>query len=337
MLTTSEKKLISIFFITAILAALNFVGLERKNKIIRAEEKKEEMRKEVYKDNFGKLTLLAESALVYDVLNKKAIFGLRENKELPLASVTKIITAIVALEDMPRDTVVRISREALYEEGDSGLYADEKWNLDDLVKFMLVASSNDAAKAITETYEKNGLGTDATLVRPEVVGFRTNVGHANKVKNGGEPNFVDLMNRKAGGLGLRHSSFLTPSGLDLNSQAGGLGSSRDMALLFSYALEKYPDIFEPTAYSEQIFQSLSGIKHTVQNTNKSANLFPQMIASKTGLTTLAGGNLAISFDFGIQNPIIVVVLGSSEHGRFKDALALSLATVNYLTDLAKIE
>ena len=176
-MTTSEKKLISIFFITAVFAALNFAGLERKNKIIQAEETKDVVGKEVYKDNFGKLTLVAASALENAALIKKAIFGCRANKEVPLASVTKIIAAIVALEDMPRDTVVRISREALYEEGDSGLYADEKWNLDDLVKFMLVASSNDAAKAIAETYEKNSLGTDATLVRPEVVGFRTNVGH----------------------------------------------------------------------------------------------------------------------------------------------------------------
>lgn len=302
-MSTNERKLISVFFILAALAILNYFGFLEKDKKALAEEQKREERTQIYNQSFGALALEAKSAFVYSPPDQRIIFRLNENKPLPLASIAKIMTAIVASENVPDDAVLEISRSALSEEGDNGLFVGEKWGRDELLKFMLFVSSNDAAKA-TEEY----------------------VG----------PDFIRLMNDKAVQLGLQSMKFLTSSGLDMGGAPGAIGSARDVMMLFAHALKKYPDIFDSTSRTEQIFESLSGFKHSVQNTNKLADLFPQIIASKTGLTALAGGNLVIAFDYGIQSPVIVVVLGSSEQGRFEDAFKLSQATISYLSKLAKV-
>ena len=67
-----------------------------------------------------------------------------------------------------------------------------------------------------------------------------------------------------------------------------------------------------------------------RNTNQETGKFPLLIASKTGYTDLAGGNLALAFDAGFNRPIIIVVLGSSYEGRFADAEKLVWATLAYL-------
>ena len=75
------------------------------------------------------------------------------------------------------------------------------------------------------------------------------------------------------------------------------------------------------------FVSLSGFVHRVPNTNILTNSFVNIIASKTGLTRLAGGNLAIVFDADLGRPVVAVVLGSTEEGRFTDMKQLISATV----------
>ena len=75
-----------------------------------------------------------------------------------------------------------------------------------------------------------------------------------------------------------------------------------------------------------IFASAQNI-YPAQNTNYFVDQVPNIIASKTGFTDLAGGNLVIAYDAGLNRPIIISVLGSSEEGRFKDALKLLEASM----------
>ena len=82
-----------------------------------------------------------------------------------------------------------------------------------------------------------------------------------------------------------------------------------------------------TRYSSFIFAALSNIRHSVRNTNDSVNNIPGLIASKTGYTELAGGNLVFAFDAGINHPIIVSILGSTQEGRFVDAEKLVAASL----------
>ena len=68
-----------------------------------------------------------------------------------------------------------------------------------------------------------------------------------------------------------------------------------------------------------------------KNTNIDVEKIPGLLASKTGYTTLAGGNLVVAFDASIGRPIIVVVLGSSQEGRFKDVQSLVNASIKYVS------
>ena len=79
-----------------------------------------------------------------------------------------------------------------------------------------------------------------------------------------------------------------------------------------------------------MFSSESGGAHAVLNTNRETGELPLLIASKTGYTDLAGGNLVIAFDAGFNRPIIIAVLGSTAEERFTDVEKLVWATLAYL-------
>jgi len=114
---------------------------------------------------------------------------------------------------------------------------------------------------------------------------------------------------------------LNETGLDVSNYiSGGYGSASDVAKLVAYALKTSPDLFEAT------------LNNSPLNTNPYATTTTLLIASKTGLTDLAGGNLAIVFDAGFNHPVISVVLGSSEKGRFIDTQKLIEATFKYLVN-----
>jgi D-alanyl-D-alanine carboxypeptidase len=231
--------------------------------------------------------------------------------------------AVTALSLVPENTIITIKPDFLETEGDSGFYGNERWRLKDLLNLTLIESSNDGASAIADT-----AGQLAAVVG--VTGKKIS---ADNVTNLKREQFVAEMNRQAVLLGLTQTYFLNPTGLDENIHiSGGYGSARDISALFSYAIAKYPKLFEGTRYNSKEFDSLSSLKHTVKNTNVSVDKFPSLLASKTGYTELAGGNLTIAFDAGPGRPIIVSVLGSTEQGRFEDAEKLVWATLDYLND-----
>ncbi|MSU55390.1 MAG: D-alanyl-D-alanine carboxypeptidase [Candidatus Taylorbacteria bacterium] len=262
---------------------------------------------------FRNLQLSARSAYVYDMKGKKEIFSRNGSAQLPLASLTKVMMAITALSLLPDTTVVNINPSFLLTEGDSGLYSNESWQLKDLLNLTLVESSNDGANAIASVAGAFG--------KPDV---------SEKI---GRQQFVEAMNKKAIELNLAQTYFLNPTGLDENvNVSGAYGSAHDMSILFSNAITKYPELFGSTSYHERVFTSLSNLKHVVKNTNTFVGNIPSLLGSKTGYTDLAGGNLVIAFDAGIDHPIVVSVLGSTEKGRFEDVEKLVWTTLEYLSN-----
>jgi D-alanyl-D-alanine carboxypeptidase len=144
------------------------------------------------------------------------------------------------------------------------------------------------------------------------------------------------MNAKAHSLGLSQTYFLNVTGLDINSTiSGGYGSAKDMAKLFTYAVKTYPDVFEATSYPQISVSSIGKTKYQVDNTDTIVGQIPGLIASKTGYTDLALGNLAILFDAGLMHPIAIVVLGSTEEGRFTDTISLVNKTLDFITESPK--
>jgi D-alanyl-D-alanine carboxypeptidase len=248
---------------------------------------------------FKDIILEAQAAYVYDVNTKKVLYQKNDDIPLPLASITKAMTALVAEETDQNNLTVTIDQNALATDGESGLQEGEKWNLKKLLSFMLISSSNDGAAAVAEA-----LGN--SQIRP----------------------FVDMMNKKSKELGLDTLSFSNPTGLDVDStnEVGGYGSAKDVASLFEYTIKNHPDLLEATTYSSKSFSSDS-FSHLARNTNTAILDIPNSLASKTGYTLKAGGNLALVFDRGLNEPVIMVVLGSSYDGRFTDIENLASSTL----------
>ncbi|OHB13841.1 MAG: hypothetical protein A3G05_01420 [Candidatus Zambryskibacteria bacterium RIFCSPLOWO2_12_FULL_45_14] len=260
---------------------------------------------------FSSIELGARAAYVYDVRTKTVLFAKNENTRLPLASLTKIMSALVALDASPLYGTVTITSEALQAEGDSGLLKDEKWLLDNLLNFSLTTSSNDGMRAVALSL---GALSRADVTTEEIVN-----------------DFVVDMNRKANELGLKNTYFLNETGLDQSEIKGGAyGTARDMSVLIEYVLAYHPELFAATRETLSTLESIDNYPHIAKNTNLIATEIPGLLASKTGFTDTAGGNLVIAFDPELGRPIIISILGSTENGRFEDARTLIAAAMRYI-------
>lgn len=270
----------------------------------------DELRASTPADPFENIVLEARAAFVFDLKKRSVLFARNENEKLPLASVTKLMTALVAREHMSESVVVTLAGDDISVEGDSGLRIGERWRIGDLLGVMLLVSSNDAAHA--------------------VAGFVGSEGQPNTDTENVRAKFVSMMNEKALALGLAQTQFFNESGLDVNdAQNGGYGSAHDVAILFEELWKKYPETIEVTARKDARIVSQDSIAHILPNTNEIVGKISGLVASKTGYTDLAGGNLAIIFDRGISDPVIAVVLGSTYKGRFDDMEKLVEAARKY--------
>ena len=134
-------------------------------------------------------------------------------------------------------------------------------------------------------------------------------------------------------IGLTQTSVANEHGLDVSDEeSGAQGSAKDMALLLSYAWKNYPGIFQTTAGSTVPTHSIDGMLHVAKNTNPLVNNIPGLLASKTGFTELAGGNVAVITSPGLEGPFAIVVLGSTYDGRFSDLEQLSRTTLEYVRE-----
>jgi D-alanyl-D-alanine carboxypeptidase (penicillin-binding protein 5/6) len=148
--------------------------------------------------------------------------------------------------------------------------------------------------------------------------------------NSGAHSFVEAMNIRAEEIGLHETYFRNPTGLDISeTEAGAYGSARDMAFLMEYIVKNEPDILTFTREDVARVYSKTGGFHDAENTNDYIDEIPGLIGSKTGYTDLAGGNLVVAFDAGLNRPIVVVVLGSSQEDRFTDVMELVNAAKEY--------
>lgn len=260
---------------------------------------------------FPEVKIQAKAAYVYDARNQTVLFAQKEDTRLPLASLTKVMSALVATELSPTHSTVTVEKAALEAMGDTGLMAGERWNLKNLLDFSLVTSSNDGMRAAAlalGALESSSASDEEKL-----------------------NSFVKLMNSKALELGLKNTYFWNETGLDETEFKGGAyGTARDMSRLLEYILMYYPTLLEATRSASVSVSSESNIEHVGRNTNDLVGSIPGLIASKTGFTNTAGGNLVLAFDPELGRPIIISILGSTEEGRFNDARILINAVLSYI-------
>jgi len=259
---------------------------------------------------FDDLALEARAVYVLDISQERKLFALNEEAQLPLASITKLMTALITWEILESEDIVIIDEGAIAQSGDDGFVTNERFKVKDLLDFTLLESSNDGAYALAAAA---GSKMRSTMDIDEEDPYST---------------FVSRMNAKARELELVQTYYTNATGLDSGEHtSGGYGSARDMAFLFRHLILVAPTAVAATRYLTLELSS-SETTYIANNTNDSIHSIPGLIASKTGYTDLAGGNLAVVFDVGVNRPLVVVVLGSTQEGRFRDIQKLVWASLN---------
>ncbi len=263
--------------------------------------------------------LTASSAIVYDITEQKILFAKNAETARPLASITKLMTALVAYDMLPHEKRIALLSH------DPEQLEDVLLSLPDALAYLLVGSKNGEA-------ERVALAAEGMLALREGDTFVASPALADVVASSSTSTlvrFTKKMNERAAGLHMRDTHFLNPTGLDESeSESGANGSAHDVALLLAY-LAKRTDLPFLEATSKPFFsaEAESGNKVRTENTNEIIGAIPGLMISKTGFTDLAGGNLAIVFDAGLNHPIAIVVLGSTLEGRFEDTQLLVEETI----------
>ena len=234
----------------------------------------------------------AHSALVVSLNTNTVLYQKNPNKPLPLASLTKLVTAQVA-QTQSADPFVSISKmEEMPQYGDSKLTQDSKWSKEELIGYTLVTSSNDGA-------------------------------HSLKEASSNPFSFIQNMNSLAATIGLQDTRFYNETGLDDDEKGilGSKGTAQDISKILSYVIKNNLSVFEKTQHDVITVSTPEG-SQLASNTNEITNQIPGLLVSKTGYTDLAGGNLAVVADMGLNEPIAFIVLKSSRESRFDDVLKL---------------
>lgn len=201
------------------------------------------------------LEISAKHAVLVECDSGDIVFSKNENEIAPMASTTKIMTAIVAIENADLDKAIIISEQAIGVEGSSiYLKSGERFTLRELLYALLLESANDVAIAI------------AIELGESINGF------------------ADMMNSKANELGLKNTHFTNPHGLD---DPNHYTCALDLAKIATYAMG-IPEFCEIVSCAKQIIGDNSESRRLLVNHNKLLKLYDGAIGIKTGFTKKSG-------------------------------------------------
>jgi D-alanyl-D-alanine carboxypeptidase (penicillin-binding protein 5/6) len=210
------------------------------------------------------LELYARSAVLMDGDSGRILYGKEEDTELPMASTTKIMTCIVALEEMADDTICTVSGNAAAQpQVKLGMVKDDTFYLGDLLYSLMLESHNDTAVCIAETV------------------------------SGSVEAFAEQMNEKAREIGCGHTYYITPNGLDAEDETGiHHTTAKELALVMRYCLTQSPkaeEFLKITGTASYSFTNISGSRsYSCTNHNAFLSLMDGALSGKTGFTGNAG-------------------------------------------------
>lgn len=234
---------------------------------------------------FSEPVVQAEAAIIIDLASGKILFEKNAKTELPIASLTKLMTGIVVKENYALSDTVVVSRTAAQQPpAKIWLSRGEKISVENLLKAALIESANDAAVALADH-----IGMD---------------------------DFVAKMNEKATALGLTHTSFANPVGYD---DEDNFSTAHDLAILAQYFLRD--DFLRETVATPRTgIVSKSGILYNLYSTNNLFGSYLDIRGLKTGRTDEAGECLAAISRAENGKEILAIVLDSPK--RFQETKAL---------------
>ena len=230
----------------------------------------------------------SRAAIVLDRNSKFILYGKNENEKRKMASTTKIITAIVVIENANLEEITTVSPKAAGTGGSRlGLHTNDKISIINLLYGLLLCSGNDAAVALAE------------------------------FTSGSVENFSILMNNKATELGLTSTHFVTPHGLDNEEH---YTTAYELALLTDYALKNktFSNIVGTKSHTIQINNSYK----TLSNTNELLGNFEGVYGVKTGFTNGANRCLVTAIKRGNMDIICIVLGADTKKDRTKDSIKL---------------
>lgn len=215
----------------------------------------------------------ASAALIKNLSNNAILFEFNGSHRWPIASLTKLATSLIAFENIPADEEIELR------DGKN----IQLFKVRDLIKAMLIISSNEAAGALAEHL--------------------------------GENNFVGLMNKKAGELGMTETAFFNSSGLSLLNQS----TASDLAKLTAYLYFNYPELFKISRWKEtKILELKTNTTKELSNINLFARRM-DFLGGKSGYLENAGRNLISLFNKDNQT-ILIIVLGAKDAHAETEAL-----------------
>lgn len=217
----------------------------------------------------------AEGVLIQSLDEDFPFLRYRTYKVWSIASITKLLTAVVVLEEMGGKKKITVSQKAVDTQGTAGnLVSGEVYTSEDLIKIMLLTSSNDAAIAFEESV-------------------------------GGRDEFVRLINKKAGEIGMSDTVLHEASGLsDLN-----ISTANDLLKLTKYIIEKHPDIFSWTRLPSVLVEPMNTqTSKTLYNINPFVDTIG-FLGGKTGTLPEARQNIVSIFSFNGYR-VAIILLGS---------------------------
>lgn len=242
------------------------------------------------------------------------------HEKTKIASVTKIMTALVALDYLDRNVTVEVSTSAAtIGESSASLQAGDKLSLENAVKALMICSGNDAAQAIAES-----LGPVILKEAQEQSQASDSVATAD-VPSSPYQAFVWAMNRKANELGMVDSKFGNPHGLDTDQHNGDFYSTAyDVYLMSKKAMES--ELFRSTVSTHETTIPVQRGDQTVDlvltSTDTMLTSYPGACGIKTGYTEQAGYCFAGAADRDGETLFAIVLHSTSEQQRFTDCETL---------------
>ena len=230
----------------------------------------------------------AKHAIVFDRHSKRAIYTKKSSEICKMASTTKIMTAIVVIENSNLNDIVEVSLKASTTNGSRlGLSKKDKISVEHLLYGLMLKSGNDAAVALAE------------------------------YTGGSVEKFAFMMNNKAHELGLINTNFVTPHGLDNENH---YTTALDLAILTDYALKN--DIFSKIVKTKNYTVLINNQQKNISNTNELLGNFEGIYGVKTGFTNGANRCLVTSCKRNNLDFICIVLGCDTKNNRTKDTIKL---------------
>ena len=244
----------------------------------------------------------AEAVAVVRLRTDEMLFTKNVEARLPIASITKLMTALVFADAVEPLMPVVISdaakRVGEKDEKRSALPAGERVRAEDLLKLIVISSDGDAAYAAAE-YLGGADAPDSALFQEKVL------------------RFVTRMNARVGELGLPNTHFANPSGMD---DPENFSSAADLVRIARTITERHPELWSASRTQESFIFSEAGKRYGVVNTNPLLGEFPSIFGSKTGFEDEAKGALLMLYQLAPDERLAMVLLRSPD--RFADGRVL---------------